>query len=205
MKYLLISFFLLCIVSCKSIPLIKDLEEVSISETIKNPYFSDVNTDYVYKAKIIAGKNNFGGLLIIKKIKEAHHRVVFTTEFGNKIFDFEFIENEFKVNSVLKKLDKKIILNALKKDYQLLVKELHVSETKFNSENDFIYKVNLNKKDNYVVFDKSDKLSKIVMASKRKEKLTISFNSIEKKIAKNIKMEHHNFKMLTDLKYVGTY
>lgn len=119
MKYLLISVFLILIVSCKSIPVIKGLEKESISETIKNPYFSDINTDYVYKAKITAGKNNFGGLLIIKKIKEAHHRVVFTTEFGNKIFDFEFIENDFKVNSILKKLDKKIILNACPEIFKL--------------------------------------------------------------------------------------
>lgn len=204
MKYLLISFSFLLIISCKSIDVVKGLEKESVAaETIKNPYFSDINKDYVYKAKITAGKNNFGGLLIIKKIKNAYHRVVFTTEFGNKIFDFEFLNNEFKVNYVLDKLDKKLILNALKKDYQLLVKELYLSETQFNLENGLVHKVKFNKKDNYFVFDNNNELSKTIMASKRKEKLTIFFSDIKENVANSIKMEHHNFKMLTLLSFIN--
>lgn len=201
MRYLLISC--LFIVSCKSITTINGLEKEEVSKAIKNPYFSNIETDYVYKAKIASGKNNFGGLLIIKKIKEAHHRIVFTTEFGNKIFDFEFISDTFKVNYVLEKLNRKIILNALKKDYELLIKENYVAEHKFKSSNEIIYRVDMNKKDNYFIFDNKKALTKIVMSSKRKEKMSISFSNFEKNLVKYIKMEHYNFNMLTELKYIN--
>lgn len=204
MRYLLISISLFLVISCSSLATTKDLTSKTNNETVSNPYFSDTKTDYVYKAKINTGKNNFGGLLIIKKIKEEKHRVVFTTEFGNKIFDFEFSKESFKVNYITDKLNKKLIINALKKDFHLLVSEFNKSELQFNTNNKTIYKTTLNKKDNYYFISKKTKnLTKIVMASKRKEKMTISFQNLEDHIAKKIKIKHHNFNMTIQLNYIN--
>jgi len=204
MRYLLISISLFLVISCGSLATTKDLTSKTNNETVSNPYFSDTKTDYVYKAKINTGKNNFGGLLIIKKIKEEKHRVVFTTEFGNKIFDFEFSKESFKVNYITDKLNKKLIINALKKDFHLLVSEFNKSELQFNTNNKTIYKTTLNKKDNYYFISKKTKnLTKIVMASKRKEKMTISFQNLEDHIAKKIKIKHHNFNMTIQLNYIN--
>ncbi len=204
MRYLTISLLFLGLSACSVLPTTKNLVGKISQETINNPYFSNKKIDYVYKAKINAGNNNFGGLLILKKIKDKHHRVVFTTEFGNKIFDFEFINTKFKVNYITNKLDKKFIINALKKDFQLLVNQYNISVLKFNAKKEFIYKTMLNNKNNYYVLSKENNtLIKIIMASKRKEKMTISFRDIENNLSKNIELKHHNFNMTIELNYIN--
>ena len=203
MRYLLISLSLILLNSCSSLPTTQNFLEEESAKIIINNYFANTSTDYVYKAKIVAGTTNFGGLLIIKKIATNHHRVVFTTEFGNKIFDFEFIKEQFKVNFVLDKLDKKIIINALKRDFQLLVNEYNKTVKKFVKQEQIIYKTQLNKKDNYYFLNTNNELSKIIMASKRKEKVSIQFKDVANNIAKNIELKHHNFKMTIQLNYIN--
>ncbi len=204
MRYLLINILFLSLISCASLSTTKNLKTTSINKIVENSYFSNIELDYVYKAKINVNNNNIGGLLIVKKIKKKHHRVVFTTEFGNKIFDFEFNNNVFKVNSIMEQLNKKIVINALKKDFQLLIKEFNKATNKFNDNTHFIYQTTLNKKDNYYFINKTTKnLDKIVMASKHKEKVTIYFKNKKNNIAKNIQIKHQNFNMNMQLNYLN--
>ena len=109
MRYLLSSILLILCFSCVSYPKKKGFTETSSQQkNITNPYFSNASKDYVYKANIEAFGNSFSGLLIIKKLGNEHHRIAFTTEMGNKIFDFSFQGADFEVNHILKKMDKKI-------------------------------------------------------------------------------------------------
>ncbi len=123
-RFLAISFFIiLLLVSC-SLKTTEGLRQVHFDKTtVENPYFSNPEIDYVYKAKIEVYNKNFGGILIIKKIGSDSHRVVFTTEFGSKLFDFQFEGDTFTKNFVVEDLDKKFIVNILKDDFKLLVKE----------------------------------------------------------------------------------
>ncbi len=202
MRYLFFSLLFFTLISCGSLPTTKGLEAKPLQKIIENTYFSNTATDYVYKAKIQANKNNFGGLLIVKKIAKNHHRVVFTTEFGNKIFDFEFINDVFKINSIMDKLNKKIVINALKKDFQLLVNQYNIAFNEFENTPFKIYQTKLNNKDNYYFF-KGNLLDKIVMASKHKEKVSILFEKINQNIAKKITFAHHNFNMKINLNYIN--
>ena len=91
MRFFLTSFFLLLVLSSCSLKTTEGLRETPKTQSeIENPYFSDSSKDYVYKAKIDIYGKYFGGILILKKVGDRSHRVVFTTEFGNKIFDFLF-------------------------------------------------------------------------------------------------------------------
>ncbi len=204
MRYLITSIALFLFSSCSLQTTKGLLEQKSEKEFVINPYFANTAIDYIYKAKITINDNKFGGILIVKKIKDNQHRVVFTTEFGNKIFDFEFIDNEFKVNYILDKINKKIILNALKKDFHLLVSESNLIETMYLIDDETLYQSKLNKKYNYYfISNENSLLKKIVMTSKNKEKLCITFSEIEKNIAKNIRMTHQNFNMNIDLIYIN--
>ncbi len=171
-------------------------------ELLINPYFSNADIDYIYKAKININDNKFGGILIIKKIVNKHHRVVFTTEFGNKIFDFEFKDGNVKVNFILDQINKKIKVNDLKKDFQLMINESNPIEKMYLKNKDKIYKTSLNNKQNYY-FTANDKLYKIVMASKTKEKLYINYSNISDEIAKSITLKHKNFNMNINLIYIN--
>lgn len=140
MRYFLTSSFLLLLLTSCSLSTTKEfLERTPSKESVTNDYFSDIEKDYVYKAKFEVYKHNFGGILIVKKINKNHHRIVFTTEFGNKIFDFEFIENTFKVNSIYDDLNKKFIINTLQKDLQLLVKQNNKVIGEFSNKKEVLY------------------------------------------------------------------
>src|SRR5690606_20129210 len=136
-----ISFlFIVAFASC-SLKTTEGLRQVRFNEyAIENLYFSNFEIDYVYKAKIAVYGKNFGGILIIKKLGIENHRVVFTTEFGSKLFDFQFEGDTFTKNFIVEELDKKFIVNILKDDFKLLVKESATVLEVFEAENQRIYK-----------------------------------------------------------------
>lgn len=195
-RFLVISSFLLLFFSCKTYELKNVEQKVTENTTFKNVYFADAETDYVYKANIEVYDKNVGGIFIAKKINDTLHRVVFTTDFGNKLLDFELSENEFKVNYIVEDLDKNIIKRILKEDFRLLLKINHEIAATFQNQDFSIYKANDLKRFNYFYVSKKDnKLLKLVNTSKRKEKVTFEFDSENSTFAKNITITHHNFKL----------
>jgi hypothetical protein len=177
------------------------LRQVSFDKNeIENPYFSNPQIDYVYKAKIEVYKKNFGGILIIKKTGPESHRVVFTTEFGSKMFDFQFEGDTFIKNFVIEDLDRNFILNILKDDFKMLVTEKARVVEVFNSEEYSVYKTESGKRFNFYFFgSENEKLHKIIKTSKTKEKVEVDFISSEKDIAKTISIKHNNIKLNIEL------
>jgi hypothetical protein len=167
-----------------------------------NLYFSNTEIDYIYKAKIDIYGKYFGGILIIKKVEKDTHRVVFTTEFGNKIFDFLYEGDTFTKNFVLKDLDKKIIVNTLQKDFKLLISESSGVEEQFSAENQKVYKTKTSNRFNFYFCNKEPEvLKRIVQTSKRKEKIQILFTSSKNEVAQQIEIIHSNIKLKIDLNY----
>ena len=168
---------------------------------IENSYFSDVEKDYVYKAKINVYGHKFGGILIIKKLGEEEHRVVFTTEFGNKLFDFLYQKNTFKKNFIVEDLDKKMIVNTLQKDFKLLISERAEVEEQYNMGNEIVFKTRDDKRSNfYFINKKTHTLVKIVNTSKSKQKMEVLYNKIIDGMANNIWINHHNINLQIELK-----
>ena len=199
-RFSIISLFFLVFSSCA----VKTLEGFDKKETalevFKSPYFSDKNEDYVYKASISVYGNNFGGIFIAKKISETVHRAVFTTEFGNTLFDFEISENDFKVNHIIEELDRKILINTLKRDFMLLLKENFKVSEQFENESFKVYKSPDGKRFNYLFENKSDgKFSKLVHATKSNEKINIEYLSENNTLADKIVIQHQNSQLRIEL------
>ena len=147
---------------------------------------------------------HLGGLMIIKKIANMHHRVVFTTEFGSRILDIELTGTDFKINFVLEELNKKILLNTLKKDFKILLQENHAVEKAYTNDDAIVYQSKTDKRTNFFfVSDCSRDLEKIVNTSKTKEKVIITFGKVVKALAKEISIDHKNIKLRINLRYVG--
>ena len=184
MRYLPISILFLLITSC-SLQTTKNLIVIDASKIeVENPYFSNTNSDYVYKAKIDIYGKNFGGILIIKKTEDNSHRVVFMTEFGNKLFDFLFENDRVIKNFIIEELDKKFIVNTLQNDFKLLVSQKNKVASQYDSGQEDIYKTIDDKQFNfYFINKKSSILDKIVSTSKTKEKVEVLFSNIESEIA----------------------
>ncbi|MCI9846172.1 hypothetical protein [Flavobacterium pectinovorum] len=202
-----IQFFLIncllaiVLISCGSVT--KNYTPKKLDKTsIEVPYFSDSKTDYVYKTNISVYGNELSGIFIAKKINDTIHRVVFTTEFGNKLMDFEISETSFKVNSIVSELDRKILINTLKEDFRLLLKNKYLIQEQFENEEYNIYKSADGKHDNYLFLSKKDqKLEKILRSSKTKNKLTITFTLENDIFAKKVVILHQNIKLKIELNY----
>ncbi len=197
--WLLLSCFLLG--SC-TLRTIKNLNPVALQETFfENTYFSNPEKDYVYKAKIEAFGNHFGGILAIKKLKKQHHRVAFTTEFGAKIFDFELENAAFKVNYIIVDLNKKIILKNLQKNFRLLLTSPISADKKYIAAAHTVYRSRFNKRYHFYFFsNQNGLLDKLIQTSKTKEKLVVLFEPKEAQSAHYIKMVHQRFPLKIELK-----
>ncbi|MDR7369727.1 hypothetical protein [Flavobacterium aquidurense] len=201
-QFLLINCILaMVLVSCGSVT--KNYTPKKLDKTvIEVPYFKDSKTDYVYKTNIKVYGHEMSGIFIAKKINDTTHRVVFTTEFGNKLLDFEISETTFKVNSIVSELDKKILINTLKEDFRLLLKKDYLIQEQFENESDNIYKSADGNRDNYLFISKKDqKLEKVVHSSKTKEKITLTFDSENNIFAEKIQINHQNIKLNIALNY----
>jgi len=200
-RFLAISFLTILVFSSCSLKTTEGLRKVHFdNKTVENPYFSNANIDYVYKAKIQLYKKNFGGILIIKKTGANSHRIVFTTEFGSKLFDFQFKDDIFTKNFVVEDLDKKFIINILRDDFKILVNEVAPVLAVYESDDERIYKTQKGDRFNFYFLKKDLKtLEKIVNTSKTKEKVGIHFTCSEGDIAEIIAIKHKNFKLRIDL------
>jgi phosphoribosylformylglycinamidine (FGAM) synthase PurS component len=202
--FLLISFLLtITLNSCATLPTVGGYTSMPLTKTTYDAsYFSNPAADYIYKANITAYGNELSGIFIAKKINETTHRVVFTTEFGNKLLDFEISENDFKVNAIVDELNRKILINTLKSDFRLLLRNHYVMQQQYENAKEVVYKAADSDEFNYLFVSKDGKLSKIVHTSKRKEKINLSFISENNIFADNIVIQHNNIKLRIELNYL---
>ena len=202
--FLIINLYLVLVfASCGTKNNVKDLKPVNLERTIyKSPYFSNPEIDYVYKANINVYGNELSGIFIAKKINDTTHRVVFTTEFGNKLLDFEISETDFKVNFIVDDLNKKILITTLKNDFRLILRSEYFIKEQFENETSKVLKSKEGKNFNYLFINKSDeKLYKIVSANNRKEKINITFTTENNSLAEKIIIQHYNIKLRIELNY----
>lgn len=191
----LYSLIFLLFISCKTYQL-TDVKSVTNSEkTVENLYFSS-NDDYVYKCQMDIYKNHVSGILIIKKLSDATHRVVLTSDFGNKLIDFEISGDNFKLNYVLADLDKKIVINFLKNDFQQLLKQQYPVTESFENEKSKIYLSKLDDKQYYLFFNKENGLlNKIIYTKNNKEKIDFTFDAKKHIFADSLSLQHKDFKI----------
>lgn len=195
-RFLLISVLSVLFFSCKPLQIDGVPIKLENKNFITNSYFSNPNVDYVYKAQIDVYGNAVSGIFIAKKINETAHRIVFTTEFGNKLLDFEISENTFKVNYIVDDLNRKMIVNTLKEDFQLVLQSSYKISEVFENQNQLIYKSEAGKKNYFLFEDKSNKtLRKLVKASKHKEKVLVEFVSKSSTFAEKITITHKNIRL----------
>ncbi|ROH98592.1 hypothetical protein EGI16_20985 [Chryseobacterium sp. G0240] len=193
------SLILVSVISCKSYKL-ADVKPVATTEKmVENLYFSS-NGDYVYKCQMDIYKNHVSGILIIKKLNETTHRVALTSDFGNKLIDFEIADHDFKLNYVLPDLDKKIVINFLKNDFQQLLKRQYPVQESFENENARIYLSTIDNKGYYLFFNKENGLLKqIIYTRNNREKIDFTFDAKKPIFADSLNLQHKDFKITIKL------
>jgi hypothetical protein len=131
-------------------------------------------------------------------------RVVFTNEAGVTFFDFGFSPNQtFTVHSIIKKLNKKPVVQTLRKDFELILALPFAKAASYQSwteGEEIFFGVNQKKQTAYFIISKDcSSLHRLEWGDARKRKVTVnligsSYPSLEK-----LELIHHTFDMRISL------
>jgi len=166
--------------------------------------FSPAFGNNLYSAYVDVTKHHFSGLLFFKRMPDSSMRILFTNEIGVKFFDFAFTkDNQFIKYYVLAKMDKKVVVNALKNDLRLVLLKPDLSEAKIFKDSAYTYVTTRDKSGNdHYITENCKKLVRIEKASKRKPVVVVQMLDYINGVPDSIDVQHKNFKFHIALKRV---
>jgi hypothetical protein len=195
--------FSLCVllVGCKSE--YKLLKPVPADQScIKKLSPKGINSSWFTASIDVVGKH-LSGLLFVKKMDDQSYRVVFTNEIGVEFFDFGFdASGAFKVYDVIPQLDKKAVINTLRKDFELMLGLPFRGTPEVLQQGDEIYyRYNQKKEAAYFITDRDcASLQRMELGSSRKRKVTVMLSGNELEAPDSVSIHHHTFGMDIRLK-----
>ena len=198
-QLLVYSVILLFINSCKTYSLPTATEIKTEKSIFENPYFLSYE-DLLYRCKINIYNNELTGVLIIKQTSENHYRIALTTDFGNKLLDFECGENLFKINYITPEMDRDIVKKFLKKDFSLLLKSKFPIKSTFSRENENIYLSQEEKIQYYWFINNESSLPKeMVFVENGREKINFLYETNSSIFVDKLTILHKDYKIKFDL------
>ncbi|MEJ7766932.1 MAG: hypothetical protein WKF89_03920 [Chitinophagaceae bacterium] len=164
------------------------------------PVFSAV----LYNTTVNIVGRHLSGLLLIKKMPDSSLRMVFSSEMGIKFFDFEFARSgEFTVHSIIRQMNKKAVINTLRKDFELvLMQDLDSGSANILTDKRLSYFwFSKGKEFHYYITDTACKeLVRIDKISRRKVKVQAIMQHYVKGVPDTIGITHRNFNFTIGLK-----
>lgn len=167
--------------------------------TAENLYFSDPQTDYLYKMRMEIYGHNLSGLLIIKKISPEKHRVVFTTDFGNKMLDFQISQSEFQMHYAAPAMDRKVVRNILEQDFRLLLTPKFRIQNYVDEKEQSIHTAVQNGRTINLYYDSDGLLRKLQQLRRGKEQLIFSFEGKSPIFADAVQLIHKDISLQIEL------
>lgn len=163
-------------------------------------------TSILYAANIEVVGHHLSGMLLIKKMPDSSIRIVFSNEMGFTFFDFEFGANgNFKIYSIIKKLNKKAVIKTLRKDFELiLMQSFNFSAGSLKKSGGELYHVFPQKKGfNYYITDSlGTKLLCMERASKRAPVTIATMENYVAGVPDTIGIRHTKFDFTIGLKRI---
>lgn len=112
---LLFTFFVSCSISKYKHP--TECNRVLITKQAFSPILKET-TATKFKATIDVLKNHLSGIIIVKQTDSVSTHIIFVTEIGMKMFDFEWKNNEMKSVYVFEPLNKPSLIKALQSNFK---------------------------------------------------------------------------------------
>lgn len=166
--------------------------------------FGDNFNSFLFKTNITVYTKNFSGLLITKQLSANDYRVIFTTELGMKMFDFEFKDTAFTLHYCVPQFNNPKLLKVIQKDIETLLMSniSNKKQTNYEDKDGYygIKKIELSNAENYYFTKKtSGHLTKIEHAKKRIKKTTFTLSNYQNDFPDNILIQHHDLKLKIEL------
>ncbi len=201
--YSLLSSCLLVFMGCS--PAYKQMQTANADVNALQK-FKPLFTVALYNTQVDVVGNHLSGLLLIKRMPDSSLRMVFSNEMGYKFFDFEFTPGgNFKVHSIIKKMDKRSVLKTLRKDFELVLMEhLNTDQVSVRTENGLIYYIFPQSKgyNYYITNDKTDKLVRMERASRKKTIVEAIMENYINGVPDTIGISHKTFNFTIGLKRI---
>lgn len=205
MKNLLLSSFIVLLLYGCSLGHYGKLKSTSNLEAVTlHSLFGENFNSFLFKTNIRVYGKDFSGLLVTKQMQPNDYRVIFTTELGMKLFDFEFKDTSFTLHYCVPQFNKPALLKTIQKDIEILL----MNETKNKTaevfinpkDSAFVYKFKDNKLDNYYFLDKSSNhIFRIEHSKRNTKKTTFDLNNYSDQFPSNIMIKHHDIKLKIEL------
>lgn len=114
-SFFLFTFFISCRISKYKHPV--ECNRVVITKQAFTPILKETGASK-FKATIDVLKNHLTGIIIVKQTDSASTHIIFVTEIGMKMFDFEWKNNEMKSVYVFEPLNKPTLIKALQANFK---------------------------------------------------------------------------------------
>ncbi len=169
------------------------------------PVFSDHFDSFLFKTNIRIYGKNFSGLLVTKQVQPSDYRVIFTTELGMKLFDFEFTDTAFTLHYCIPQFNRTALLKIIRHDIEiLLMNKMKSVPVDMFSDTRYRYTIFRNMQNiftDYYFFDstKGNKLSKIEHAKGQIKKTTFTLDNYVEDIPGHIQVKHHDIRLKIEL------
>jgi hypothetical protein len=191
--YLLLSSICICllIVSCR-VSKFKHpttCDRVVITEKSFPAVLSDSKASK-FKASIDVLKNHLTGIIIVKKTDSLTTHIIFVTEIGMKMFDFEWKNNEMNTAYVFEPLNKESLIKSLKIGFkQMLLLDVFDRHAGLSSNKNIKSYYDIEgEKHRYIIADTTNGISSQQIFNKNKKNRFINYTfDIEKKAYTQIK------------------
>lgn len=200
MRYLLFVSIIVGVLSCSSA--YKHAQRLSVKNDCVQqfqPLFSRV----LYNTNVEVVGKHLSGLLIIKTMPDSSIRLLFANEAGYKFFDFGFKEDQFTVYHIVEQMNKKAVIQTLRKDFELLLmRPLKLLQPYTMLLNNETYHVFARGKDHYYYVTDSacSRLLRMERGSKRKKVTEINTTTVVNNVPDSVHIQHHNFNFVITLK-----
>lgn len=164
--------------------------------------FAPAFENTLYSAYVDVTKHHFSGIVFFKRMPDSSMRIVFTNEMGVKFFDFAFAKDgAFTKYYMMDKLDKKVIVTALKNDMELVLLHPDLADAHMLKDSAYNYvAVPTPKGNNYYITDHCTRLVRIEKSSKRKPVVQVQMMNYKAGVPDSINIQHLNFKFNIALK-----
>ena len=198
LKYLCLSSLLIALlVGCSPTHGYK-LSRVEIVTSAQVKTIINKDKSLLYKAKINLFNKYYSGLIILKQTDSITSHLVFITELGLKMFDFEIQNNQFKLMYVFEPLNKPKVLNLLESDMKLILLQnlLNNEASVFEQKNraSLIYRTTNNKFKNFYFINTGKKtVDKTIVKGNLFIKEKVSYIYDDSLNAKQIILKHKGF------------
>ena len=201
--YLILSSSLFFLLSCAPAHKAMQGATADVSSIQK---FKPAFTVALYSTTVNVVGNHLSGLLLIKKMPDSSTRMVFSNEMGLTFFDFEFTpDGNFKVYSIIKKMDKKSVIKTLRHDFELvLMNTLDNSTSSVKKENSQLYFIFPQAKgyNYYITNPEATELIRMERASSKKTIVEAVMMNYSNGIPDSIGISHKTFEFNIGLKKI---